>query len=222
MSIEFRRALPALLFFLVPFTLHGAEHRVEALTEAPPGDAVAPTIAGLLSPTGFKVVRGESRTVCEIWLCKQWQAAAGERPEAVNYPLAPGSLVGVVRFPKKGSDFRDQDIAEGVYTLRYGQQPVDGAHVGTSPTRDFLLLLPAAQDTAAGVLDYRTMTKQSAEAAGSSHPLLLSMQRAEAPGEPLAIRHVEEPDWWIVRFVGKAKGADVPVDLIVAGHAEEL
>lgn len=201
--------------------ISAADHRVEPLNEALPADAVAPAIAELLNPTGFKVVRGETRTVCDIWLCKQWDTAAGERAAAVNYPFQPGALIGVARFTKKGSDFRDQDIAEGVYTLRYGQQPVDGAHVGTSPTRDFLLLLPADQDTAPAAPDYRTMVTKSAEAAGSSHPLLLSLQQTDSTGGTLAVRHVEEPDWWIVRFAGKTKAAAVAVDLVVVGHAVE-
>lgn len=202
-------------------SLSAADHRVEPLNEAPPTDAVAPAIAELLNTNGFKVIRGESRTVCDIWLCKQWDTASGERPAAVNYPFQPGALIGAVRFTKKGSDFRDQDIAEGVYTLRYGQQPVDGAHVGTSPTRDFLLLLPADKDTSPAAPSYRTMVTQSAEAAGSSHPLMLSLQQTDNAGGALAIRHVEEPDWWVVRFAGKTKTAAVAVDLVVVGHAVE-
>lgn len=201
--------------------LQADDHRLEALAEAAPSDAVAAPIAGLLNAEGLKVVRGESRTVCQIWLRKEMETAGGEKPQAVNYPFAPGSLVGVVRFPKKASDFRDQDIASGTYTLRYGQQPVDGAHVGTSPTRDFVLLLPADKDTAVAALDYATMTKLSAEAAGSNHPLLLSLQRPGDADLKPTIRHEEGPDWWIARLAGKTKAAVVPIDVVVVGHASE-
>ncbi len=209
------------LSFLAPDRLWAVDHRVEPLDEAPPSDAIAAPVAALLNASGFKVIRGESRTVCDLWLCKEWAAAAGDRPASVNYSFAPGALMGVVRFPRKGSDFRDQDIAPGVYTLRYGQQPVDGAHVGTSPTRDFVLLLPADKDTAIAALDYVTMTKHSAAAAGSNHPLLLSLQRPGDADGKLAIRHVETLDWWIVRLAGKSKAAAVAIDLVVAGHAEK-
>ena len=61
------------------------------------------------------------------------------------------SLYGAYAFTYSGgrwrrvdtADFRDQGIPAGTYILRYSQQPVDGAHVGTSTTRDFLALLPA-------------------------------------------------------------------------------
>jgi hypothetical protein len=210
-----------LSLLLLTVSLLAADHRVEPLNDGPPADAVAAPIAALLNSSGAKVLRGESRTLCDIWLCKELSTASGERPASVNYPFAPGSLIGVVKFPRKGSDFRDQDVASGVYTLRYGQQPVDGAHVGTSPTRDFVLLLPADKDTSAAPLDYANMTKLSSAAAGSNHPLLLSLQRPGDADGKLVIRHDETNDWWILRLSGKTKAATVPLDLVVAGHAEK-
>lgn len=221
MKMHLGRLLLAITSILAPTWLHAADHRIEPLGEQAPAEGVAPAMAELLNPAGLRVVRGESRTVCDLWLCKQWDVAAGERPQAVNYPFPPGTFIGIARFPRKGSDFRDQDIPEGVYTLRYAQQPVDGAHVGTSPTRDFLLLMPASKDLTPAAPDYRTMVTQSAEAAGSSHPLLLSLQRAEGDASTAGIRHVEEPDWWIARLSGKTKTATVSLDLVVAGHAAE-
>ena len=42
---------------------------------------------------------------------------------------------------------------------------------------------------------------------------------------PFAIRHDEQNDWWTLHVVGKGtsnnKTQDVPVDLIVVGHAAE-
>ena len=111
--------------------------------------------------------------------------------------------------------------------MRYAQQPVDGAHVGTSPTRDFLLLTNAKKDQDPAVLDYKPLTKQSAESAGSSHPLLLSLQRVatEATEFP-AIRHNEERDWWILAMqaptkAGGAEGKPLVCELVVAGIATE-
>ena len=45
------------------------------------------------------------------------------------------------------TDFRGQEIKKGVYTLRYGQQPEDGNHIGTSELADFLLAIPAGVDS---------------------------------------------------------------------------
>ena len=215
---------------LVTTTVRAADHKVEPITEAPPASELAPAVAPLLGGPAFRVVRGESRVVCEVWLCKQW-TIKGDLPKTggdVIYPLQPGQLIGVVRYPRKASDFRDQDIAPGLYTLRYGQQPVDGAHVGTSPTRDFLLLLKASDDQDVAALDYKGLTKKSADAAGSNHPLLLSMQRlpeSSATVAPPSIRHQEEHDWWIVRTEGQLKEGEksrkLPVEVVFVGKAAE-
>lgn len=201
------------------------DYKVEKIEEAAPADEVAPEIASLLQSTGLKFVKGESRTVCEIWPCKEWPLKGDKVGGDVIYPLHPGQLIGVIRYPRKANDFRDQDIQKGVYTLRYGQQPVDGAHVGTSPTRDFLLLIPAEKDRSPAPLEYKPLVNASKEATGATHPAILSLQRLSDSTEPLAVRHNEEKEWWILRFVGKTsqggKTADQAVELVVVGNAGE-
>jgi hypothetical protein len=172
------------------------------------------------------VSRGQRRTVCEIWLAKQWPARADFTPTSeVQYPFQVGELVGVVRFRRKASDFREREIPAGVYTLRYAQQPVDGNHVGTSPTRDFLCLVGAEKDRTPGQLDGETLVKLSAEASESNHPALLCLQSAQPAkdGAP-AIRHDKERDWWIVSLQGTIAGSKpspLPLDVVIIGHAPE-
>lgn len=221
-----KRFAACLLSLLLVSSAWAVDHKLEPLDEPAPADAISPEVAKLLEPKGVRVVRGKSRTICDLWLCREWAAAATKPTGDVIYPFQPGQVIGVIRYPKKGSDFRDQDIAEGVYTLRYGQQPVDGAHVGTSPTRDFLLLLKADQDKSPALPDYKALTKASAQAAGSNHPLLLSMQRLASPTAAApAIRHEEAREWWIVTLAGNVKQADEAkkqvIELVVVGKAAE-
>jgi hypothetical protein len=213
----------SLLVLIFSASVHAADYRVEKLDETAPTDEISAEVAATLAPTGARVIRGTSTTFCDIWLCKQWDTEEDFEPTAaLLYPFTPGQLMGVVRFARKGSDYRDQDIDSGVYTLRYARQPVDGSHVGTSLTRDFLLLLRAESDESADVLDYSSLAKQSAEAAGSSHPALLSMQRVVADAEPPSMRHNEDHDWWIVGLAGKTKaGKGLPVEFVVSGVAAE-
>jgi hypothetical protein len=199
------------------------EHGVAPLNEPAPKDALSPEIAGELADTGFRVTRG-SATYCDLWLCKSLPVASGFKPSSdVLYPFTPGGLIGVVRISQRGSDFREQDIATGVYTLRYAQQPVDGAHVGTSPTRDFLLLSKAATDRSLAVVEEKNLSKQSADAAGSAHPALLCLQPVPAGTAQFpSIRHDEQRDWWIVALRGEAKLAGpLPIGIVVAGVAPE-
>ena len=106
--------------------VNGADYRVEKLAEAAPTDDLSDELAATLADEGFRVVRGSNRTVCEIWPCKEWMVKPGFKPTSeLLYPFKPGQLLGVLRFKRRGSDFREQQISRGVYTLRFGMQPVD-------------------------------------------------------------------------------------------------
>ena len=204
----------------------GQDYHAAKLDSAAPADALSPEIAKLLAPAGVRVTQGDSRVICEIWLAKEWPVAADATTSSeILYPLTPGQLVGAIRFPRKSSDFREQDVPAGVYTLRYAHQPVDGAHVGTSATRDFFAMLPAAKDRDAQTLDYKALTTTSKETTGTAHPGILSLQKAADSGEAPSVRQDPDHDWTIVRLVGKAKkgseAKDMPIELVVVGKAAE-
>lgn len=203
------------------------EHRVEVLDGGPKKAELAKEMREQFAERGFKVIRGSSRTVCEIWPCKTWEIQPDFEPSASRlYPFESGQLIGLLHFQRRGKDFRDQTIESGWYTLRFGLQPTDGNHVGTSPTRDFLLLLPADEDKSPDPVGVTRLTLASAESAGSAHPAMLCLQppSKKASKEP-SMRHNEERDWWVLQFSGKAsekgKTKEFPVDLIVVGHADE-
>lgn len=224
-----RRFLAALMitaiFTLMQADTSAAEHRLEKLDEPAPADSISEEVAAQLSETGISVYRGETRKVCDIWLFKNVTVPALKGKGDVIYPFKQGQMLGVIRYSRSGSDFRDQDIEAGVYTLRYAHQPVDGAHVGTSPTRDFLMLLDAKRDKTLKPAGRDEMNEQSAEVAGSSHPAILSLQKVSGDNKSPSIRENAEHEWWIVRLNTNAKvGEDVkslPLDIVVVGMASE-
>jgi len=194
-----------------------ADYRVEPLNEAPPIDALKGDIAAQLKANGVRVIRGTKTTFCDIWLCKKWDVIPDFKPTTeLLYPFKSGQLIGVARFGRKGADFRDQDIPTGVYTIRFGQQPVDGAHVGTSLTRDFLLLVRAEDDQDAKVTGEEELNERSSAAAESSHPCLLSMQRRAAKKYP-SMRHTEEADWWTLAVQGAAGDKPMSIEFVISG-----
>jgi hypothetical protein len=205
-----------------------AEYRVEVLKDPPPKEGISADTAARLQASGLRIIRGTKSIYCDLWLCKDVAITSDFKPSAeVLYPFHQGQLIGVVRYRRSGTDFRDQDIRKGTYTLRYALQPVDGNHEGTSPTRDFLLLLRAKKDESPGDMDDEDkLNELSSEAAESSHPALLPLQKiaGEAKAVP-SMRHDKERDWWIVRFRVKGKAGDTPkdldVELVVVGQAEE-
>jgi hypothetical protein len=214
------------LMLLLATPLMAADEYHADVLDSPAPEEVSEPIAKLLNAKGIKMVKGESRTICEVWLCKGWLVQADfEESAQILYPFTPGQLVGVLRFARKSADFRDQPISKGVYTLRYMQQPVDGNHVGTSPTRDFFLLVSAELDTDPAILDYKKLVKDSAAAAESSHPAMLCLQKAEKAEKLPAVRANEAHEWQILQFAAPAKAgekvSDLPVDVVIEGIAAE-
>jgi hypothetical protein len=93
--------------------------------------------------------------------------------------------------------------------------------VGTSPTRDFLLLVAAKTDQSMKPLEEKGMFKQSAESIGTKHPAMLCLQRAESAKRP-AIKNIEDPAWSIVQLATTGEdGKAIDLDLVVVGHAVE-
>jgi hypothetical protein len=201
------------------------EDGVKPLKEAPPKELSA-DVGKALSETGYQVTAG-GKVVCDVWLAKEWPAKAKFTPSlSMLYPLESGELLGAIRYPKKAGDFRNQDIRAGVYTIRFGLQPEDGNHVGTSMTRDFLVLIPAAKDVKpARIGDVMALFKQSAAVTGATHPAILAMLAVPEDGKSPAVRHLEDRELWSLRLAGKAKAgdklSDLPIEFVIVGHAPE-
>lgn len=192
-------------------TLAWAQYKYEA-AGAPP-EELAPAIRETLQKTGHKVVAADGSVVAEFWFRAQAPQGTPATEEGVSLTSIPhGALVGVVRFPGRGSDRRGQAIKPGLYTLRLSYYPVDGAHQGVSPQRDFLLLVPAAEDKdVAATPNYEQVVAMSVKASGTSHPAILSVWKLEK-AEPAGVRKEGESDWVLTASIG-----DIPVAVIVVG-----
>ena len=206
-------------------------YKVEALKQSPP-EALSGAIRGVLDAQGYRIVDDQGKGYAEFWLRKATPAQgkpAGPKGAILFPVLREGELLGALRFLGEGHDYRDQAIASGVYTLRYGLQPVNGDHLGVSPNRDYTLLLPAAKDTAIAALPRKKLEEGSSESAGTSHPAILMLTAApdatsQAKGEP-ALVHDEAKNTWgavvplILAVEGESAAVMLPVQLIVVGVA---
>jgi hypothetical protein len=216
----------ALAILAVAPLAQAADYKVEALNEKPPAE-LSEAVAKALSPTGIRVTDAKGNPYCDLWLAAQWTVKADFKPSNDHlYPFEVGQLLGAIRYAAKVEDFRKQPMAKGVYTVRYGLQPQDGNHVGTSDTRDFLVLIKSKDDPDAKVIVEETLFKKAAAAAGTTHPAMLALKRAgDKPAKLPALRHDEEKELWIVQVGSMAKAGDkaveLPVEIVVVGHAEE-
>ncbi|MEO1984159.1 MAG: hypothetical protein ABGZ24_26895, partial [Fuerstiella sp.] len=85
----------------------GQEHSVELIDAAPDADEVSEELTSQFADNGIRIKRSSSRTVCEVWFCKQWPVEAGfKATEDRLYPFAPGQLIGLLHFSRRGKDFR--------------------------------------------------------------------------------------------------------------------
>jgi len=186
-------------------------------TGAPPAEGVPAETAALLVEEGVAVKNSAGETVAEYWMRKTAFEGEGTSAFGVRFDTIPeGAFLGIVHYTEKGSDFREQSIAPGIYTLRYGLHPEDGNHMGVAPSRDFALLSPVAADTevAKNVGDFDALMDLSFEV-GNAHP---TVARVELPeGDEAANLWENDYEHWVLDL---EVGGEL-VGFVVHGHSEE-
>jgi hypothetical protein len=215
---RFRFALILSTAFGFVSTARAEDYKLEKAGAAPKD--LAAEVSKALGPDGYRV-SGPDGPMVDLWLAKDIAAKKDFKPTLnVKYPLQPGQLIGVLQVNQGTafSDFRKQTIAPGVYTVRYGQQPQDGNHIGTSDFSDFLLALPAKDDKSAkGVDNVKDLQTRSAAAAGTSHPAILQLLPNEEKPAEAKLVHDADREFWTLDFAGGA----VPFKLVVVGAGAE-
>lgn len=211
-----RLSLTLALLLTLTTGILAADVTVGAGGAAPP-DGIPEAVKGVLAAKSVSVSVGGS-PLADFWFRSQLVAAATPSTElGVNFgQVEDGSLVGVVRLDSGWVDYKENPIAAGVYTLRYEVMPADGNHMGVATYRDFLLLVPIAQDTDPNkTLSFEDLVAVSSDATGVPHPAVLSLVPVWDPvTEPTIIKNdVDQPTLAVP--VG-----DVQFGLVVEGHGE--
>jgi hypothetical protein len=197
-------------------------YKSEKVTLAPPQELSA-GVRDVLSQDAFRVT-GPDGVVCELWLRKAVPVTGpdGKKQEIAFPQISEGTLVGAIRFPSNVIDYRGQPIVAGVYTLRYALIPEDGAHMGVAPPqRDFLLLGPAADDTAPATLTRDQTLDMSRKVTHTRHPTVWSMAPSKTPLASMpTMTNPDDPDIWFVNFPLTFEGGKtLPAALVVHGQA---
>jgi hypothetical protein len=142
------------------------------------------------------------------------------RIESVAYPqLADSTLVGVIHFSQAAADFRGHRIPAGFYTLRYELMP-NGNHLGATPNRDFLLVVPAASDGDPGAtFKFQELATMSARTTGTKHPSPLRLVQADAEPSTPAVSKDDQDHWTFSGGMRLSSGEELPFALVVKGTA---
>lgn len=188
-------------------------------TVGPCTDSTVPSsVKKALAPTGYRVAVDDGSAL-DFWPPAQVQTSDKPREDA-TYPLAPSLFFGVIHFARNARDARGNAISAGTYTLRYGLQPNDGNHLGTSPTPDFLLLVPVAADTnPAQTYSFDQLVLLSQQVTGKRHPAPLNLVPADARQFPSVT--IDPEDHTILFFKVKTQSGDLPLGLVVKGTSAE-
>jgi hypothetical protein len=198
--------------------LEAAEPQLTTIKSAPP-EGLSTEIRQSLGGSALRVaVDGE--VVTELWLRREvpLQEAANTELGVSFGRLGSGTLIGVVRLDRPWSDYKNNPVAAGVYTLRYAVEPADGNHMGVSLYRDFLLLIPVSEDVSVEVAwSADELTGKSLASTGTPHPAVLALFPVwEEVTEPALIRN--DLDQWTLAV---PMGSISPTPgLVVQGHGE--
>jgi hypothetical protein len=199
-----------------------ADLAVVVVDKEPP-KAISDPIRKLLLPTAVQVIEGTA-PIYQLWFASEIPLKS--KPVSADKALdtiAETTLVGAVTVGNGQRDYKDNEIAAGDYTMRFGLQPQDGDHLGTADSPYFVLLIPAAGDTQLnGFASTKAMAKVSGKDTASNHPVVLNLRSASAAGGELPKLNEPAPDHKSVRVQVPAKaGADktaIVFELVFKGH----
>lgn len=208
-----RRLFSALI--LLAFSL-AAQYAVKPESQMPAG--VPDAVKALLKPEGQSIFEGDTKLLSLFYVAK---VAPGSNTEmnVTNTDIAHGTLMGVVNFPADSRDRRGNAIKAGTYLLRLSFFPINGAHQGIEPQRDFLVLTKPSLDTdAAAQPDFKALMEIAMKSATAPHPMTLSCWKNDFDQAPGLVKEGEgeHPTWVLYTTIGDKK-----LGIIVVGQHVE-
>lgn len=206
--------LQILLLAAIASASPGSKYKLESGGPAP--DTAPAALRAAVHATSSRIVDAQGQPYLEFWFTKgPLPASTAPEDSATLSSIRHGAFLGILQVGKNVSDRRGDRIAPGAYALRLSFHPVDGAHQGIAPQRDFLILtaLAASPDPAA-TPGFPELMKLAQKASGTNHPWSLSCWKQDTEFQPGLAAHGENDHVLQVRI------GQTPVAVIVAGKAE--
>jgi hypothetical protein len=214
----FALLLPLLI---VPFAVRADSGKVESIGAFAEPSA-SDSLKKALEPKGYRVRLADGNVLCDIWLRNGVASGKNDAQGAAYTSLAVSAFVGVITFPQQATDFRKQTIKAGSYSLRYAVHPQDGNHLGISPIRDFLLLVPVASDQdPSAKFKFEDLNVLSKKASGTNHASPWSLVTTDGISNWPSL---SEDEYGHLIFAAKMKtdtGSEMSIALVVKGVAEQ-
>lgn len=181
----------------------------------PNAPGISSALRGALESQGIRFEDGQGAPLCQIWWRKGIPTKKGSSSGDVLYPeLSVGEFVGVISLPKGMTDYRGQSIKPGTYSLRYAQIPQDGNHMGVSSYRDFLLMIPVADDAdPSQMMTFDQVVKASRLAVGTGHPAVLMLDPVNQGNTRVPAAVQDDQGYWAL---------DVKLDVSQNGQLQDM
>ena len=201
---------------------HAADFSVKIADKEPPNQ-VSESVRKILQPKAVQLLNGDT-PVFEFWFGSEvsLKSKPGSADKALG-SIQETTLLGAVAVGNGQRDYKDNEIAAGVYTLRFGLQPQDGDHLGSAEYPYFAVLIPAKNDTQLdGITSFKAMTKASGKDTASGHPIVLSLRPVSSDTGDFP--RLDEPavDHKGVRVKVPGKAGDektsIVLELVYRGH----
>lgn len=207
-----------------PTNASAAEFTV-GLSEKTPPEGVAQPIADLLGSQAIQLSDGGD-PVMDFWFVKSLPLT--KKPESNDKALealAEMTVVGVVKVEESQRDYRDDELYEDTYTMRYGLRLQDGNHQGTSEFLYFVVLTPVSADQKVNAFEkVEDMLDASSKDTASQHPLVLSLRPVAETGSDGPTLSEPAPEHTCLRIElpasVDAESTHIAFDLVVEGIGE--
>ncbi len=194
----------------------GAELTLKIVDKEPPKE-VGESIRKTLRPKAVQLLDGE-KPVYEFWFRAEIPLKAKPESPAKALPaIGETTLLGVAIVQGVQRDYKDNEVHQGVCTMRFAFQPQDGNHLGTAEYSYFAVLIPARNDaTLEGISAFKPMVKASSRDTATDHPVVLSLRPGSADDGEFAKLNEPAPDHKSLRvkLTAKAPDSDQNVTLV--------
>jgi hypothetical protein len=163
----------------------------------------------------------------EFWF--NTSLALKSKPASVDQTLQTvkeTTLLALVAVSSAQRDYKENEIAPGLYTARLGLQPQDGDHLGTADYPYFAVLVPAKADSKLDSFsEGKAMLKASGKDTSTGHPVVLSLRPVSSEEGDLPKLTAPAPDHQCLRVrlparLGDDAKAAVTFDLVYKGKGK--
>jgi hypothetical protein len=201
-----------------------ADLTLKVTDKAPPSE-INESIRSQLQPKAVQLLEGD-KAVIELWLAKELNLQSKpSSPATALDALKQTTVLGAASFASARKDYREDEIAKGVYTVRFAQQQQDGNHLGTAEFTYFAVLVPAKLDAGADAIkDYKQLVNTSSKETSTDHPMVISLRPVNTAEGEFPKLATPAPEHKSVRVKIPGKGADtsaVVFDIVYEGKGHK-